>query len=497
MNNTSMLLLVVILAVSHELEQAEAFLAPSLSNVRPSATITTRPQTSRYMSSSFYEDFEDFNSNNNDDNNDDEDDDDDTIDPDSLGDWRNFRRNLAQSTPPVSEDIDDKASGKADELKEATATTSRTSVSKENEEILSNQSKDLAEEYKAGVWAHEVSTPEVGGLIVRMPIEVELYRNHRHSIVGRKLKKKYGDMVDEDDATTWYKKARSLVEDEMQEIASTADDSGQIDSTTLSDESTEMLQIFLDNQETWQEVSLVVEKDDADGTAKALVLNRPMAFKLTENLSRLVLHGAYLTSPTLSSTTSSSSTAIPPISIVTEPEQRGNVGAKKDLVKFMLAFGQECAVYVGGADDQDKPATILHGIRDLAGAREISPGTGLYEGGLEAAVDGVLHGKYKPLDFRFFVGCHISEESTLDVSVVLGKYQPVACARSLALKQCISLPKPLWHEVLELCGGSMAEVSALEMLKRDDILFQVIDEDDDDMFDELKMDDDDDDFYDE
>lgn len=67
-------------------------------------------------------------------------------------------------------------------------------------------------------------------------------------------------------------------------------------------------------------------------------------------------------------------------------------------------------------------------------------------GGIEAAVKGVLDGEYSPLEFRFFVGCHSYEESALDVAVHLGKYQPVACARSVALKQCISLPKPLWHE---------------------------------------------------
>ena len=43
----------------------------------------------------------------------------------------------------------------------------------------------------------------------------------------------------------------------------------------------------------------------------------------------------------------------------------------------------------------------------------------------------------------------------------------------------------------------MAEVSALEMLKRDDILFQVIDEDEEDMLDELRFEDDEDDYYDE
>jgi hypothetical protein len=52
------------------------------------------------------------------------------------------------------------------------------------------------------------------------------------------------------------------------------------------------------------------------------------------------------------------------------------------------------------------------------------------------------------------------------------------------------------NAVLELCGGHMSEVSALEMLKRDDIFFQVIDEDDIlDELDELALDDDDDDDY--
>ena len=45
----------------------------------------------------------------------------------------------------------------------------------------------------------------------------------------------------------------------------------------------------------------------------------------------------------------------------------------------------------------------------------------------------------------------------------------VACARPVALKQCLGLPKPLWHEVLELCGGELAELSRIELLKRDDL----------------------------
>jgi hypothetical protein len=50
---------------------------------------------------------------------------------------------------------------------------------------------------------------------------------------------------------------------------------------------------------------------------------------------------------------------------------------------------------------------VVHGIEALPGGVEISPGSSIYRGGLQAAVQGVLDGKYKPLDFLFFVGKHV------------------------------------------------------------------------------------------
>ena len=55
------------------------------------------------------------------------------------------------------------------------------------------------------------------------------------------------------------------------------------------------------------------------------------------------------------------------------------------------------------------------------------------------------------------------------LSTVERGWAPVACARPVALKQCLGLPKPLWHEVLELCGGELAEISKMELLKRTDL----------------------------
>lgn len=411
----------------------------------------------------------------------DEDDDEDYIDTDSLGDWRNFRRSLAMGDKDDDDtDNDETAIGNASTT---VATASKERKITENERVLKKQNKDLAEEY-ASIWAHQISTPEVGGLVVRMPLEVELYRNYRHSIMGSKLRatliddgEREGIPTDDLVLSHWYGRAHDLIEDQMKLIADMADEEGQIDATTLAEDFSEMLHLYLENQESWQEVCLVLERTtDSEGsnTSKTVVLNRPMAFKLTRDLGRLVYFGS------------------------SDENPASDKGKVKGLTNFMLAFRDECAVYIGGPDDQDEPATIVHGIRDLPGAVEISPGSNIYRGGLEAAVDGVLAGKFSPLEFRFFVGLHDYEESMLDVEVRLGKYQPIACARALALKQCISLPKPLWHEVMELCDGDLPDISSLEMLKREEVTFQVLDESDleiliDDEDIEILDDDDDDD----
>eukprot|EP00521_Asterionellopsis_glacialis_P006257 CAMPEP_0195281968 /NCGR_PEP_ID=MMETSP0707-20130614/1058_1 /TAXON_ID=33640 /ORGANISM="Asterionellopsis glacialis, Strain CCMP134" /LENGTH=525 /DNA_ID=CAMNT_0040340913 /DNA_START=77 /DNA_END=1654 /DNA_ORIENTATION=- len=466
------------------------------------------PTTTTTLASSYYKD----------DDEDDDDDEEDEIDLNSLGDWRTFRKNLASTgitTPQQQQQQSQQQGGDTSPPPKEDVEQTRVSVSKENEKLLQSQNKELAQEYMTGVWAHKTSVPEVGGLIVRLPLEIEIMRNYRHSVIGQKLRqsldlpeedtpiniqKKYSSSAfyEEDDTiqdsldnsndtpphntnnqemasaktVLWYRAAKQLVEDEMLSIAAEAED-GQIDATTLQPEAAEMLSLYLDNQETWQEVNLVLESKSDTGEATAVVINRPMALKLTENLARLVLFGAYMA-------------------------DNRQVTDEQDLIRFLLAFGDTCGVYVGGPHHQEQPAILIHGIRDLPGATEISPGANIYRGGLEAAIDGVLAGTYDPLDFRFFIGRHMYTDNELDVAVHLGKYQPIACARSVALKQCISLPKPLWHEVLELCGGDLNDVSALELLKRDDIKFEVIDDDDiPNELDELDRldDDDDDDFY--
>ena len=196
----------------------------------------------------------------------DHDDDEDVIDADSLGDWRAFRRNLAGMTTDADSESNKAAS----------------SSCAENERVLRTQNEALANEYRTGVWAHETSTvrcvisqilyrgdvpsrtslccmhdcltiavppfyslqPEIGGLVCRLPLEVEIYRNFKHSLIGKKLRK---TKLVLDSTKEWYKSAQSLVETEMQHIAESAQ-GGHIDATTLNDEAAEMLQLYIDNQ---------------------------------------------------------------------------------------------------------------------------------------------------------------------------------------------------------------------------------------------------------
>jgi hypothetical protein len=102
-------------------------------------------------------------------------------------------------------------------------------------------------------------------------------------MTGRKLRKKLrmdgndGDnkAAAEPEPAIWYSIAQKLVEDEMTALAGKAGDDGQIDASALGEESAEALSLYLDHQETWQEVCLVVEKNERSGKAKAVVLNRP------------------------------------------------------------------------------------------------------------------------------------------------------------------------------------------------------------------------------
>lgn len=337
-------------------------------------------------------------------------------------------------------------------------------VAPRNEALLQEQNMALWNEYVTGAWVHP-SPPEVGGLLCRLPLPAQLTLKMRDAhaaeatggsgggLWGKKLQAKLlselPKVVGDSDAqerlwNQWsgntaycYKMAEGAVEQCMKSVMQKAKN-GRVNINEVTDAERELLLMYNDCQQSWQQVSLVLATSSGAEAAvtEAVAINRPLAFSVNQQLARVILFG---------------NSAEPP------------VGADAALLeRFVRAFGAKAAVYIGGPERQDEPATCIHGL-ELDGSEELAPGVAIFSGGVEAAVDGVLAGRLSPLDFRFFIGrcTKLSEKDR--------GWCALACARPVALKQCIQLPKPLWHEVLELAGGELAEVSRIEILKRDDL----------------------------
>ncbi|CAL1172809.1 unnamed protein product [Cladocopium goreaui] len=315
-------------------------------------------------------------------------------------------------------------------------------VAPKNEALLRAQSEDLWNEYMSGAWAHVVPV-EVGGLLCRSPLPAQLtwlMRKDADFIWAKKLRKLLEEELPEIDGRprkelfqAWskntmfcYRLADRLTNEALTKIV-------QKNLRSLNMEDKELIVLYGDMESTWQSVCLVLGVDSADMVTEAVAINRPFSRSVDEQLARLLLFG----------------------------EKKNELHPKEQMLLqgCLAAFG-EAAVYFGGPHDLNNPGLLVHGFSDLMGAEEIAPGTRIYKGGVEAAIDAIRAGRKHPLDFRWFLGRH-KDLSTQDFSWV-----SVACARPVALKQCLGLPKPLWHEVMELCGGEHAELSSVELRKR-------------------------------
>uniref|UniRef100_A0A7S0LJD4 Selenoprotein O n=1 Tax=Coccolithus braarudii TaxID=221442 RepID=A0A7S0LJD4_9EUKA len=377
----------------------------------------------------------------------------------SPDEWREFRQRLiTRGLPLTSEDGVEEPS-----RAEGEGQVQRQSVAPANEALLAQQNAKLFEEYMNGAWAH-VSPLEAGGLACRLPLQAQLTEQMRQQplalsndddlavsesdTLGTRLQKMLlrelpavadgGADKRAELEKTWnqnsaycFRLADRLLIESLQGVAARATD-GKIDARSLKPHESQLVQLYQESQEEWQQVVLVLGVDGSQ--AEGVALNRPLGRGINAQLAQLLLSGE------LSST---------------------EAAAAAD--DFMLAFGREGAVYVGGPSKQREGGLLVHGFGHLEGAVEVSPGTRIYRGGALAAIDAVKSGELSPLDFRWFVGRQTG------ISTAEAGWSAVACARPLALKQCLGLPKPLWHEVLELCGGDLAVWSQIELMKRTDL----------------------------
>ena len=60
---------------------------------------------------------------------------------------------------------------------------------------------------------------------------------------------------------------------------------------------------------------------------------------------------------------------------------------------------------------------------------------------------------------RFFAGMQMWGPGELEREVAAGAWYAASASRPVVLKQCLSLPVPLWRECMELMGGEYAGIS--------------------------------------
>ena len=144
-------------------------------------------------------------------------------------------------------------------------------------------------------------------------------------------------------------------------------------------------------------------------------------------------------------------------------------GDEVGLESFDEAFGNRVAVFAGRRGDAARAGTggavVVHGLRGLAGARELSQGCGVFVGGAAAAAKMVASGEADADDFAFFVGCYEWAPGELSRHVAAGVHDSVACADTvtLAAARHADRAQTLWHELMFALGGRHCDVCVAEL----------------------------------
>ena len=212
--------------------------------------------------------------------------------PEVEEDWRAFRARLVAGGIPTTTDSDDPAPAPA-------PAEERQGLDEDNVKLATSQSKRQGDMLREGTWAHEVGAPEVGGLLLRLPLETQL-AVAKDSHWGQELRRFAKQEVTRaamDDArrrglpaseapppeavpeteAALYRTAGRFLRAQLQRIAQKGqvDGSGRlaIDPRSLGDADRQLLDMHQRYLGSWQEVVLVI-KDDADGAV--LCGNQPV-----------------------------------------------------------------------------------------------------------------------------------------------------------------------------------------------------------------------------
>ena len=130
--------------------------------------------------------------------------------------------------------------------------------------------------------------------VVRLPLEAEIYRNKDRLSIGIELSARLERNENDSDNTPifqnkkiesnkncsliaaqtllWFRKAQLLIAEEMEKIVGRANERGEINPNSLPLESEDLLKLYIDCQQYWQEVCLVAKRSEKDGSAVTYTL---------------------------------------------------------------------------------------------------------------------------------------------------------------------------------------------------------------------------------
>jgi hypothetical protein len=206
-------------------------------------------------------------------------------------DWRVFRAALIERGIQMTAGAQVEGGVSSNTTRWGGTGTLRKSVATANEELLMAQNPELAQEYLAGVWAHETGQPEAGGLLVRMPLEFEMTtlmrQAQRHAVgygrggmsgaelaLGHKLCSRLIDGAWNENSADdrigelsrnmsyVYEMADRVVEQELGDTVSPVGDM-RIKTDGLSDQASALLSMYVSSIDNWQVISVLTRVQSA------------------------------------------------------------------------------------------------------------------------------------------------------------------------------------------------------------------------------------------
>jgi len=351
------------------------------------------------------------------------------------------------------------------------------------------------------MWAHSLPFPEHGGLMVRMPMELQLWHMEQYRDVlekrldertarslQRALNKPDGMwklMDDSQKVVRLYSVAEDYLKDRMKKIYLQCQVGGS--DVKLPKDDLSLLELYQSYMDTWQQVVFLTRYDKHRRTpTKGIVINRPTSTtcatlydnpegvpltrkleKFTDLLENQVVYagsglveskgeggGSAPAMPKEDNKKKKRRYQIDPKLIPKTPKHRLKEHKRRMRERQMRSKH-------GGLD-----LTMIHpyrlGVRFQA---EILP-CNVYEGDMDSICDTVHYGDVSPSHIRIFQGSKTWAPGELEREIRQGVWYSVAASRNMILKHCIGLPKPLWHEIMELAGGGLLETSELEIRKK-------------------------------